>query len=57
MNLPGTMGNWRWRFRPHDLTKDISQRLQTLTFLYDRGRKAAGLAPPGGASPARAFEA
>jgi 4-alpha-glucanotransferase len=54
MNLPGTVaGNWRWRFRPHDLTLEISQRLQTLTRRYERAGKVAELTPPGGASLAR----
>jgi 4-alpha-glucanotransferase len=37
MNLPGTIsGNWRWRYRPDALTKEISQQLLDLTRLYDR---------------------
>ncbi len=37
MNLPGTItGNWRWRFRPDALTKEISEQLHNLTQLYDR---------------------
>jgi len=37
MNLPGTVsGNWKWRFKPPALTKEISDRLRKLTVLYDR---------------------
>jgi len=37
MNLPGTItGNWRWRYRPDALTKEISEQLLQLTQLYDR---------------------
>jgi 4-alpha-glucanotransferase len=37
MNLPGTVsGNWKWRFKSGDLTHDLSERLRTLTLLYDR---------------------
>jgi 4-alpha-glucanotransferase len=37
MNLPGTIsGNWRWRYRPDALTKEVSQQLHKLTGLYDR---------------------
>jgi len=37
MNLPGTVsGNWKWRFKPGTLTKDLSERLRRLTFMYDR---------------------
>ncbi|HUB02632.1 MAG TPA: 4-alpha-glucanotransferase [Terriglobales bacterium] len=37
MNLPATMsGNWRWRYRPGALTKDLSGRLRELGTLYDR---------------------
>jgi len=37
MNLPGTVsGNWKWRFQSGALTKDLSERLRRLTFLYDR---------------------
>ena len=37
MNLPGRVsGNWKWRFRPGALTKDLSARLRSLTTLYDR---------------------
>ncbi|GAB6181443.1 4-alpha-glucanotransferase [Desulfotomaculum defluvii] len=33
MNYPGTVGgsNWAWRFRPGSLTKDIEERLRTIT--------------------------
>jgi 4-alpha-glucanotransferase len=37
MNLPGTVsGNWRWRYKPKALTKEISEQLRRLTLLYDR---------------------
>ena len=37
MNLPGTIsGNWKWRYKPNVLTKEISDRLRELTVLYDR---------------------
>jgi 4-alpha-glucanotransferase len=37
MNLPGTVsGNWKWRYQPKALTKEISEQLRTLTLLYDR---------------------
>src|SRR5579864_3464576 len=37
MNLPGTTsGNWRWRYRPKALTKEMSSRLREFTVLYDR---------------------
>ena len=37
MNLPGTTsGNWKWRYRAGALTETLSQRLLTLTPLYDR---------------------
>jgi 4-alpha-glucanotransferase len=37
MNLPGTVsGNWRWRFSPQALTKEVTTRLRSLTALYDR---------------------
>ncbi len=37
MNLPGTLtGNWKWRFTPEALTKDLIQHLRMLTRLYDR---------------------
>lgn len=37
MNLPGTIsGNWKWRYNPRLLTKEIADRLRTLTLLYDR---------------------
>ncbi len=32
MNLPGTRaGNWRWRYRPEQLTDDLADRLRRLT--------------------------
>ena len=37
MNLPGRVsGNWKWRYRPKALTKALSERLRSLTNLYDR---------------------
>jgi 4-alpha-glucanotransferase len=37
MNLPGRVsGNWKWRYRPEALTKELSARLRTLAALYDR---------------------
>ena len=37
-NRPGTAsGNWRWRLRPGQLTREPMQRLGALTETYDRG--------------------
>jgi 4-alpha-glucanotransferase len=37
VNLPGTVsGNWKWRFRPKELTPEIKARLKELTLAYDR---------------------
>jgi len=37
MNLPGTVrGNWKWRYEPNALTKEISEQLRRLTLLYGR---------------------
>jgi 4-alpha-glucanotransferase len=37
MNLPGTVsGNWKWRFRPNALTKELSERLRSMNRIYDR---------------------
>ena len=37
MNLPATVsGNWKWRYRPGVLTKDLSTRLRSFVSLYDR---------------------
>lgn len=37
MNLPGRVsGNWKWRYRPGALTKELGARLRSLTTLYDR---------------------
>jgi len=37
MNLPGTVsGNWKWRYKSNRLTKEIRDKLLTLTVLYDR---------------------
>jgi 4-alpha-glucanotransferase len=37
MNLPGTIsGNWKWRYKPQVLTRELSERLRRLTLLYDR---------------------
>jgi 4-alpha-glucanotransferase len=38
-NRPGTAsGNWRWRLRPGQLTREIWQRLAVITETYDRCR-------------------
>jgi 4-alpha-glucanotransferase len=37
MNLPATLGgNWRWRYRADELKPAVSDRLRTLTELYER---------------------
>jgi 4-alpha-glucanotransferase len=37
MNLPGTVsGNWKWRYQPKTLTKEMSEQIRELTLLYDR---------------------
>ncbi len=37
MNLPGTVsGNWKWRYRPGELSGELSSRLRSLTALYGR---------------------
>ena len=37
MNRPGTIGgNWRWRMRPLQLTREIVDRLGVMTHTYDR---------------------
>ncbi|MDO4806646.1 MAG: 4-alpha-glucanotransferase [Coriobacteriales bacterium] len=37
VNTPGTMdGNWRWRLRADQLTRDLSQRMASITRLYGR---------------------
>ena len=37
MNLPGTLsGNWKWRYKPKALTKELIEQLRELTLLYDR---------------------
>jgi 4-alpha-glucanotransferase len=37
MNLPGTAsGNWRWRYRPGVLSRELSAKLRALTALYGR---------------------
>jgi 4-alpha-glucanotransferase len=37
MNVPGREeGNWSWRYRPEALTKELSDRLKRLTYLYGR---------------------
>jgi len=37
MNLPGTVsGNWRWRYKADSLTKEIGEKLLSLTLLYGR---------------------
>jgi 4-alpha-glucanotransferase len=38
MNRPGTAsGNWRWRLKPGQLTREHLQRLALMTETYDRG--------------------
>jgi 4-alpha-glucanotransferase len=37
MNLPGTVsGNWKWRYRPGVLSRELCARLRSMTALYDR---------------------
>jgi 4-alpha-glucanotransferase len=37
MNLPGTVsGNWKWRYTACALTNEITDRLKSMTTLYDR---------------------
>jgi 4-alpha-glucanotransferase len=37
MNLPGSSsGNWRWRFRQGDLTREVADRLRELAETYER---------------------
>jgi len=37
MNVPGTVsGNWKWRYRPGVLSRELSARLRSLTALYGR---------------------
>jgi 4-alpha-glucanotransferase len=37
MNLPGTVsGNWKWRYKASGLTNQVTDRLKSLTSLYDR---------------------
>ena len=37
MNLPGTVsGNWKWRYRPGDLSGELSAKLRSLVTMYDR---------------------
>jgi len=37
MNLPGRVsGNWKWRYRHGALTYELSERLRSLTTIYDR---------------------
>jgi 4-alpha-glucanotransferase len=37
MNLPGTVsGNWKWRFHPGALSRELSARLRSLVRLYGR---------------------
>jgi len=37
MNLPGRVsGNWKWRYRPGALNKQLSARLRSMAALYDR---------------------
>ncbi len=40
INLPGTTdGNWRWRVRAKDLTRDLAARIRALTILYGRAKR------------------
>jgi 4-alpha-glucanotransferase len=44
MNLPNsTEGNWRWRYEPGVLTKDLAIRLRSLTLRYGRQLRAGQL--------------
>lgn len=37
MNYPGRpSGNWDWRYRPINLTEELSQRIKELNYLYSR---------------------
>jgi len=37
MNRPATMkGNWRWRLRPGQITKSVTQKLAKMTQTYGR---------------------
>jgi 4-alpha-glucanotransferase len=37
MNRPGTLsGNWRWRLRPGQLTREVARSLAEMTSIYDR---------------------
>ncbi|HSE97436.1 MAG TPA: 4-alpha-glucanotransferase, partial [Blastocatellia bacterium] len=39
MNLPASQeGNWKWRFRESELTKEMSDRLRGLAEFYNRGQ-------------------
>ncbi|MBW4647950.1 MAG: 4-alpha-glucanotransferase [Kastovskya adunca ATA6-11-RM4] len=42
MNFPSKAeGNWEWRYQPGTLTKELSDRVHTLTYTYGRLRGAA----------------
>ena len=36
MNLPGTLGNWRWRMAPGMLTDALAEKIARMTELYGR---------------------
>ena len=37
MNTPGTCGgNWQWRMLPDAITPELTEKIATLTALYDR---------------------
>ena len=43
INTPGTMdGNWRWRLREGQITRELAQEIAAVTRLYGRGRTSAG---------------
>ena len=39
MNTPGTLGgqNWRWRLEKHQLTRELAEKIGTITKRYGRG--------------------
>lgn len=44
MNIPSTLGgNWEWRIKPGSLTKELAERIFSLTKLYRRQPQNAGL--------------
>jgi 4-alpha-glucanotransferase len=58
MNSPGTpQGNWRWRLKEGELTKDLAQRLRDMTGMYGRLVSGQNLASPSTSSVrTRAYE-